>query len=34
MSRYSRRLGFDDDVAAGFGIFLVVCLGLLIAALL
>jgi hypothetical protein len=32
MARYSRRLGFDDDVAAGFAIFLAVCLGLLVAA--
>lgn len=34
MSRYSRRLGFDDDVAAGFVLFLVLCGGLLVAAIL
>jgi hypothetical protein len=34
MSRHSRRLGFDDDVAAGFGIYLIVCLGLLLATFL
>ena len=34
MSRYSRRLGFDDDVAGGFVLFLVICGGLLVAALI